>query len=124
MDRRIKMERGHFLIFPLTAILFIFILKRHNQLISRLLIVLFVLLGILAVLFPGITAVVASALDRGIDYILYLYTIFSLLVLSYLISEQKKLMLMITKLTRNDAIKNARNPAGVSDKDSTAKSER
>ena len=86
----------------------IYITKVRNFLIDRVILVLLMLLGILLVIFPNITVVIANAIGvgRGADLIFYLFIFSTLFIFFYLLSKMNKLSQDFTEFVRKDAIRN------------------
>jgi hypothetical protein len=83
-----------------------FLISKDNKLVSRILILLILLLGIISILQPDLTSSVAQkiGIGRGADLIFYLYILGSLLIFAYLRNTINALQRNLTSLTREIAL--------------------
>jgi hypothetical protein len=88
----------------------------RSVLLHRSILLTIVALGILFVIFPSLTSLIASlvGIGRGTDLIFYLFIFFSLFIIVYQMSEINKLNQKITEVIRNLSIQNARKFPGKS----------
>ena len=89
-----------------------FLIRRENKLISRILIVVLMIVGIISVIKPSFTSIIAQkvGIGRGTDLIFYLYIFASLLLFGFLRNKINDLNRTLTKLIREIAIMNAKMP--------------
>lgn len=87
----------------------IYITRVRNFLIDRVILALLMLTGILFVIFPNFTSVIANAIGigRGADLVFYLFIFSTLFIFFYVLSKMNKLNRDFTEFVRNDAIRNA-----------------
>lgn len=86
----------------------IYITKVRNFLIDRVILALLMLIGILFIIFPNFTSVIANAIGigRGADLVFYLFIFSTLFIFFYLLSKMNKLNRDFTEFVRKDAIRN------------------
>ena len=101
---------GQLFIVFLFILLGFYVSNKRSLLVDRITIILLIATGIVMVLFPEISVIIANALGigRGADLVLYIFVVTSLFVFIYIISEQNRLLIKFTDLIRTHAIKNAR----------------
>ena len=93
----------------------IYITRVRNFLIDRVILALLMLIGILFVIFPNFTSVIANAIGigRGADLIFYLFIFSTLFIFFYLLSKMNKLNRDFTEFVRKDAIRNVSKANGL-----------
>jgi len=96
-----------FILFLLGLIYIIHI--NRSVLLHRSVLLVIIALGIVFVIFPSLTSLIASliGIGRGTDLIFYLFILFSLFIVVYQASELNKLNLKITEVVRYLSIQNA-----------------
>lgn len=87
-----------------------YIIWMRNLIADRIILVIFIVTGILFVIFPEFTTKIANLLGigRGADLILYLFILLSIFMFIYVLSEINKVIIKITKLVRLYTINNAK----------------
>jgi hypothetical protein len=100
---------GQLILFLLMVILVLFLLLKRRQGMDRLLLFIFMLIGIVSIWAPGLTTRIANlvGIGRGVDLVIYLFIIFNLFFVVYMLSEHNQLLRMITALVREVAMINA-----------------
>ena len=88
----------------------VYLIRLRSLLFDRLLILVFLGLGIISIIIPEMTTFIANriGIGRGTDLVFYLFILTSLFGFFYLISEINHLLRLITHLCREIAIINAR----------------
>jgi small membrane protein len=87
----------------------IFFAAQKNRLIFKLFLILLLIISIIFVIFPNITNCIANFLGvgRGVDFVIYINIASLYIIVIILYKKIKELDVLITKLTRNNALHDA-----------------
>lgn len=101
------------LIIPLVLLIILFVLQLRNRTVYRLTFIFIALLGIVFVITPDLTTIIAHKLNvgRGTDLILYMAAISGFVAMIFIYSKQRKIERTQTEIVRAIAIENAKKPS-------------
>ena len=98
------------LLIPLLLLIILMLPKFRRHAMSRLIMIMISLLGMLFVLFPSLSNKLAQyvGVGRGADLIIYLFMVFSFLYNIYLYAKLRMIQQDQTEIIKNIAIQNAK----------------